>query len=158
MIRRVFARSYSNMRDLLRASPELLETELFISILNSPGNEPQVQLLPADCPRWVTLRFDDIDTRGVAAMSEEMAAQRVVFNENHADRIIDLVLMADQLEGVQTLHINCAAGACRSGAVASFVRDALRLPYDQFRRDNPQITPNELVERLLRNRWVVRNL
>jgi predicted protein tyrosine phosphatase len=156
MIGRVYALSYARMKELLRTRAELLESEVFISALNSQGNEPQAQLLPADGDRWVTLRFDDINTQGVQQLTEAEAGRLVVFGPAQADRIIDLVLACQELPGTQTLIVNCGAGACRSGAIATFVRDVLGLPYDQFRRDNPQITPNDLVLRTLVQRWMAR--
>jgi predicted protein tyrosine phosphatase len=157
MIERVFALSYARMKELLHLQPELLESEYFISVLNSEDNKPQAQLLPPDSSRLLTLRFDDVDNRLAAEVAGVADSQFVIFGVEHADRIIDLVLAAQASDASVVLLVNCGAGMCRSGAIARFVRDVLRLDYEQFRRDNPQITPNDLVLRALINRWMERN-
>lgn len=158
MITRVFALPYTRMKQLVTTQAELLDTHYFVSCLGSTNNEGQAQILPPDSDRWVTLRFDDINSRGLAAMTPEEAARYTIFSDQQADRIIDLVEASQRdTEQEHIFLVNCAAGVCRSGAVVSFIQEIIRLDWEQFRRDNPNVAPNDIVLKTLRARWIARN-
>lgn len=46
--------------------------------------------------------------------------------------------------------IHCTAGVSRSGAVGEVLSEYFKIPYHQFKRDNPQVIPNVLVKKILR--------
>ena len=50
--------------------------------------------------------------------------------------------------------IHCAAGISRSGAIGSFIHDVYgTVSYEDFKRKNPRIQPNEYIYKLLKDQW-----
>lgn len=54
----------------------------------------------------------------------------------------------------EVFFIHCTAGICRSGAVAAFIQDYIgKLTWQEFKRQNPHISPNSTVYRMLHDVW-----
>ena len=85
-------------------------------------------------PNLLVLFFDDVEIEGPTAFTEEMAKQ-----------IVRFVQMVDE----HPLLIHCTAGISRSGAVGLAVAEQCGC-VEEFRRGNPDIMPNQLVLRKLR--------
>ncbi len=81
-----------------------------------------------------------------------------VFDQKHADSIIDFVLRAQACERAETLYVNCALGFARSGAIVRFIADVLSLDEASFRELNSHIEPNQHVFCMLHKRWTERGL
>ena len=75
--------------------------------------------------------------------------------EAMAARVVDFITRAHGADSTRrdALLVNCHAGISRSGAIADFARVVAGVPYDDFRRENPQVVPNTWVRRLLLARW-----
>jgi predicted protein tyrosine phosphatase len=92
----------------------------------------------------LTLEFHDIEEatdkkvpewRRYTAFSNEMARELYQFIKRNKDK--------------KTCFVHCAAGVSRSGAVGSFIQSVTGSDWEQFKRDNPQIRPNNRVLRML---------
>ena len=124
----------------------VLEGENFISIRHSAEKDPDCAV-PVDGGNILKLRFDDA--------VEDPGRTLVLFDAAIAGEIVRFV------RGIDTsrqLFVNCGAGVSRSGAVGELLNDyfnkylEFNAPDDEyFRRLNPQILPNPLVRRILRD-------
>ena len=85
-------------------------------------------------PNLLVLFFDDVETEGANAFTIKMARQIVSFVHETGDR---------------QLLIHCTAGISRSGAVGLAIAEQCGCE-EEFRRENPDIMPNHLVLRKLR--------
>lgn len=154
------ALSAEGMKDLLRRQPELLARHSFISVLPPEMREDKNGIKwPDDSDRWLSLFFEDIRPEHLIILpmlEEQMGRQVKRFSESEADRIIDFLLNCNSRTDSEVLYVNCVAGISRSGAIVSFACETFNLDRKQFRRDNPQILPNNLVLYLLRERWLLR--
>ena len=119
----------------------------FISIRYSAETNANCAI-PTDGVNILKLRFDDsvFDSDGTL----------ILFNEALAEEIRQFILRIDP---ERMLFINCGAGISRSGAVGEVLNDYFNkylesIPADDeyFRRANPQILPNPLVRRILREK------
>lgn len=116
----------------------------FISILNTDTTSGHFKINKTNV---LILFFDDIITDlnwdndsnyiGPVAFTEEQAKQVLEFVDNNKDR--------------KQFIIHCSAGISRSGAVGTFINDYFGLDYRTFRQKNPQVQPNPLVLRTLKN-------
>ena len=85
-------------------------------------------------PNLLVLFFDDVETEGTTAFTIEMARQIVRFVQETGDC---------------PLLIHCTAGISRSGAVGLAIAEQNGC-VEESRRENPDIMPNQLVLRKLR--------
>ena len=85
-------------------------------------------------PNLLVLFFDDVETEGATAFTIEMARQIVSFVQKTGDH---------------PLLIHCTAGISRSGAVGLAVAEQCGCE-EEFRRENSDTQPNQLVLRKLR--------
>ncbi len=85
-------------------------------------------------PNLLVLCFDDVETEGPTAFTSDMARQIVSFVQEVGER---------------PLLIHCTAGISRSGAVGLAIAEQCGCEAE-FLRDNPDIMPNQLVQRKLR--------
>jgi len=81
--------------------PEVYENEFMVGRLN--------------------LQFHDIDAYQNGEPEEE---DRILFDENHAKRILDFVIAHREM-GVSVIYIHCLMGRCRSAGVAAALDKAL---------------------------------
>lgn len=88
---------------------------------------------------YLNLRFDDVDETTTSSFTEEMASKIWQFTQKNAEK--------------KAFFIHCTMGKCRSGAVAEVLSDYFKVPYEEFKRDNPQVQPNSLVKSLLRQKF-----
>lgn len=101
---------------------------------------------------FVQMAFSDVDKPERIGLN--------VFSPISFEQARELVgFIQDNIREKSTLLIHCAAGISRSGAVATFAYDLLkqhdpnRIPYEKFKRDNPQILPNRTVLAELRKAY-----
>jgi len=73
----------------------------------------------------------------------------ILFNEEHAEKVCEFINNLKSREEF-TLVIHCHAGICRSGAIAEFARNILRLSLEDFNRENQHILPNCHISKVLR--------
>ena len=85
-------------------------------------------------PNLLVLFFDDVETEGPTSFSSDMARHIVRFVQESDER---------------PLLIHCTAGISRSGAVGLAIAEQCGC-VEVFRRENPDIMPNQLVLRELR--------
>ncbi len=85
-------------------------------------------------PNLLVLFFDDVETEGATAFPIKMARQIVHFVQE---------------TGNHPILIHCTAGISRSGAVGLAIAEQNGC-VEEFRRENPDIMPNQLVLRKLR--------
>ncbi len=91
------------------------------------------------------LQFDDVEhdgqpsptnfDKGTKAFSEEQANNLFQFIKKNRDKA--------------TCIVHCMAGISRSGAVGAFINGYCRGDWEEFKRTNPQISPNARVESML---------
>ena len=118
----------------------------FISIRHSAEADSNCAI-PADGDNILKLRFDDA--------VDDPDHTLILFDAELADEIIRFIRRIDTS---RMLFINCGAGVSRSGAVGEVLNDYFNrylefnaLDDEYFRRLNPQILPNPLVRRILRD-------
>ncbi|MFO0609876.1 MAG: hypothetical protein U0324_42350 [Polyangiales bacterium] len=110
--------------------------------------------LVSDAGDRLALAFDDVEPG-----PDDVASPRVrPFTRAMAERTVDFVARAHRDDPARrdALLVQCHAGVSRSGAVADFARTLAGVPYDDFRRENPQVVPNVWVRRLLFEAWEAR--
>ena len=141
------------MKLLVKEHPDALNRHRFISIVETPD----LRFLQQKSPREITLSFADIDPddRFFSSSEEE---DYVLFDDKHADAIIDFLIDAITEPESEMLFVNCMAGISRSGAVITFVSDILDIPQMKVMHDNPDIMPNPFVLKTLKRRWRERKL
>ena len=118
----------------------------FISIRHSAEKDPNCAV-PVEGDNILKLRFDDA--------TEDPDRTLMLFDAATAGEIVRFV------RGIDTsrlLFVNCGAGVSRSGAVGEVLNEyfnrylEFNAPDDEyFRGLNPQILPNPLVRRILRD-------
>lgn len=142
MIVRAQALSRKAMDKLTRAPKGLGKDVAVISI-----TEPTTpHIFRADGPRIRRYEFWD-------ACPGELDDSYVLMSREDADSMGRFLVELHRLENEIHLLVNCAAGISRSGAVVSVCRDVFNLDLDEFKRMNPQISPNPHVRRLLMWWW-----
>ena len=95
---------------------------------------PPFSRLYLEHPNLLVLHFDDVETANPTAFSIEQARQIVRFVQENGDL---------------PFLIHCTVGISRSGAVGLAIAEQCGC-VDVFFRDNPDILPNQLVLRELR--------
>ncbi len=107
--------------------------------------------LVADRDDRLALVFDDVEPDPGEAPSPRVRP----FSPAMAERAVAFLERAHRDDPARrdALFVQCHAGVSRSGAVADFARTLAGIPYDDFRRENPQIVPNAWVRRLLFEAW-----
>jgi len=111
--------------------------------------ETRKTLKEIKCLHMLSLNFwdvTDVDYPGVKAKNKEA----VLFNDSHANQIIESVkLMHDSLTEL-VLIVHCDAGVSRSGAVGEFAVDFCDMDYLNFKEKSPCICPNAFIRGQLR--------
>ena len=90
------------------------------------------------------LYFDDVESEGETSPTNSGKCKP--FTEKMAE---DLCNFINKNLGSGQAIIHCEAGISRSGAVGSFICDMSKSNFPKFLRDNPQISPNGRVLRML---------
>ena len=93
----------------------------------------------------MSIRFDDIkfvEYERIKAIHPKI----ILFNEDHARKVIEFVELAQKRPEPMSLLIHCTAGVSRSGAVAAFISEYLNI---SFHDEN--IMPNSHILETLRN-------
>ena len=124
---------------------ETRDSIFLISIVDtdqfSTSREPYFKM---DHENVLNLAFDDCEhdgqpsptqPSGTKAFTEEQAAKVINFVKKHRDK--------------KTCIVHCMAGISRSGAVGTFINGYAQGNWEEFKRTNPQISPNGRVTRLL---------
>lgn len=66
------------------------------------------------------------------------------------DMALQIHQFVKQNEKAKFWIIHCTAGISRSGAVGEILSEYFHIPYQQFKRDNPQVNPNIYVKNILK--------
>jgi len=96
----------------------------------------------------IALYFDDIDKEG--EVSPINKGECKVFDDEMAENLYQFIKRNKDKE---TCVVHCEAGISRSGSVGLFVNDYTQSDSERFKRDNPYISPNQRVFRMLKNQW-----
>ena len=118
-------------------SPELL-TKTNTEILTEMG-----------CKKAISLEFWDLTPEDLTDQLKQRYPNVVLFNEDHAKRIINFLDEIKNCKEPSLLIVHCDAGISRSGAVGEFASDYFGLSYEQFCKDN-DVLPNAHIKALLR--------
>lgn len=102
-----------------------------------------------NCENVISLQFHDI-TR-VKYFKTYSMYNRVLFDEDHAKKIIDFVDSVHAKPEQEYLVVHCDAGISRSSAVACYINDYLGLDQEKFKYSNIGINPNHHVWNTLRS-------
>lgn len=70
-----------------------------------------------------------------------------------AKHVYEFIKRIHALDTEHSVYVHCAAGICRSGAVASFIAEFTDMNISKFLANNPMIQPNLWVENLLFYVW-----
>lgn len=148
---RVHVMSKKSFDDLMRSNGidndnvEDQKDTFFVSINNTSSESTYF----TDKANVKVMFFDDTETdldvpiigtgktEHKKAFTPDQARDLFRFIESHADKA--------------TCIVHCAAGISRSGAVGTFISDFNGCDWFEFKRTNPQVQPNGLVLRLLKN-------
>jgi predicted protein tyrosine phosphatase len=155
MIKRVMVRSRAWMLDFLR-SPityrDLENIEFPVAIISirdvlddTTGPRFARRTWPDESPEVLPLHFEDDEFDHTRDDSE-----CGVMTKRQAVEVVAFINKLQSQDKVWTLIVHCVAGICRSGAVGEVAADMVGIPYQEFRRENPQILPNNSVRNLLR--------
>jgi predicted protein tyrosine phosphatase len=96
----------------------------------------------------MNLRFDDVEHDGEASPTQEDSTR--AFSEAQAAELYEFIKRNREKE---TCIVHCHAGISRSAGCGLFVNDYTKGDIERFKRDNPQISPNQRVFRMLKNEW-----
>jgi predicted protein tyrosine phosphatase len=88
------------------------------SVISISGLNPAV--LKDGWHSVLRLEFDDID------VGEE---PHILFNESHAERVIDFVTAVQESHEVEGILVHCQAGVSRSAAVAKWIAERYGMPF-----------------------------
>lgn len=95
----------------------------------------------------IQMKFDDIEP--ITFMRCFSVEDMIMMNREHATRIIEFIMKHENDEKEKSLIINCSAGICRSGAIASFAFNICSVKDIDFANDCNHIQPNNWVLNLL---------
>lgn len=101
------------------------------------------------CKRTLSLRFSDVNEKVFFKYNDKYTNQ-ILFNKEHAVKIITFINELEDVEGEEHLIVHCDAGISRSGAVATFLSDYLSLNKEIFNQMNIGIMPNIYILNMLR--------
>lgn len=128
---------------------DTLEDTFFISILDPDEENSSFKPFLSDSDNYLTVKFIDL----VEPIGHKWADSNM-FTEEMADTIVEFIM---KNQDKKNCIVHCTAGVSRSGAVGEFVNDIFKYkPYQEFKRDNKNITPNVLVKKLLNNSYYKR--
>jgi len=139
--RREFVLTMHEMEHVLQAGV------VFISIFTEQeGGAPYVpdHLLP----HTLRLDFHDIDEPFICVEHPDPAQGS--YHGMSMDQAKEVVAFAEKHKDASLVIVHCAAGVSRSGAVGSFLAEYYGVGWEDFKRMNPQISPNQYVLKLLR--------
>ena len=108
-------------------TPKQVSEIAFISIRDF--NYP---IILSDSDNVLNLQFDDCEDNSPRLFNNNLAKQIIQFTENNLDKNLFVV--------------HCLMGQSRSGAVGGWLADKFEIPWESFKRLNPQVTPNTLVK------------
>ena len=95
------------------------------------------------------LFFDDVLQDEEAYLFDLKKYQTVkAFNKEQAKELLQFII---ENKDKKNCYIHCNAGISRSGAVGTFINDFVGGNYFEFMELNPQVKPNDLIIRLLKN-------
>ena len=100
------------------------------------------------CLGSISLNFADI-TKEVYDRVKKKHPDAVLFNNEHAKKIVSFIKRAHNSKHEVTLVAHCHAGISRSGATGTFACDYCGLDYNKFIRSNPNIFANQYILQLL---------
>ena len=124
---------------------EKMDSIFFISIVDtdvfSVSREPYFK---EDHANVMTLKFDDVEHDMMASPTQ--AYDTRAFTEGQAKKLYEFIKTHREKE---TCIVHCMAGISRSGAVGTFVNGYAQGDWELFKRDNPFISPNGRVHRML---------
>ena len=109
------------------------DNSFFISILDPDCKEP----IKEDSENYKSWWFWDVDTK---------VGNYDPINGRQARDIYDFIVAN---KDKKTCFVHCSAGVSRSGAVGTFINDFMQQDYKEFKRDNPNIMPNNLITSML---------
>ncbi len=147
MITQILMQSIYQMEDRLRTCERLFEHSCVVSCVTTAEELP-------DNANWLRTFFGDIWMSDeemeafVASLPEDL--KQNVFDERHANNIIDFVLAQHAKPESMTLFVNCEMGVSRSGAVATVVREMVGISPGQFAIYNTRCAPNPQILRVMR--------
>ena len=133
---KIYARTFFENKKGTCEERKLLNECRIISIndVSLHPEPPPFSRLYLEHPNLLVLFFDDVETEGPTSFSSDMARHIVRFVQESDER---------------PLLIHCTAGISRSGAVGLAIAEQCGC-VEVFRRENPDIMPNHLVLRKLR--------
>lgn len=92
----------------------------------------------------MNLKFDDCEHDEENSPTNK--GETKAFTEEQATKLFNFIKKHREKE---TCIVHCMAGKSRSGAVGTFINGYAQGDWEKFRRDNPGITPNGRVHRML---------
>ena len=127
---------------------------------NFKGTDTEDKFKQLGCKNMLPLHFWDItdSTRDMERLKRWFGADfkeedAVLFNDQLAEQVIGFLILCNQCDNEDSvLVVHCDAGISRSGAVGTFAVDYFGLNYNDFIKDNPGLSPNSFVSRILRRK------
>jgi predicted protein tyrosine phosphatase len=116
-----------------------------LPIINSVNTE--LLLKAMGCEDYLFLKFDDLTKVQYQTIPGEN--HYILFNKDHAQKILDFIEKVNAIDNIEALIVQCAAGISRSGAVGLFLNRLLKLDDQEFRENNKHILPNPYVMDIL---------
>jgi predicted protein tyrosine phosphatase len=127
-------------------SPSIEAKQTALISVNSPnGNDPKEAVLRQDDgPPKVTgfweplmLQFNDIDPAGCG---EEFLSKFILFDEEHANQILDYLIRVETADDVFQVWAHCQAGVSRSAGIAKFIAGLYNIYFPQdYRYENVHV-------------------
>ncbi len=132
-------------RNFLKLIPTLTDKQLSEVGIISIRDADFPIILP-DSDNVLNLSFDDAesDQIGTPLIGGSWVVQ--LFNEEMAEQIVNHV-NSNMDKNVWFIH--CLMGQSRSAAIGDVLSTVFEIPYEEFKRLNPQIKPNSLVRSTL---------
>lgn len=147
-------RNFDKMMDYNMISDDNVEEKdiMFISVCHPPFGDwmfddeyNRTSWFKREHPNVKIMHFGDFGDEAKNINNE------YIFNIGDAKELYKFI---QENENKSMAIVHCAAGISRSGAIGTFIFDLYgkrSMTYEEFRRKNPQISPNQRVLRLLRN-------
>jgi predicted protein tyrosine phosphatase len=144
---------YNNITD------DNVETkDMFFVSINNPY-DPEIFLSKGDVyshfkqqhSNVLVMHFPDFGETMIENYTKMGVKPFHIFNEHKAKKIYEFI-KRNKDKSLAVLH--CGAGISRSGAVGAFIFDLYGdMTYEEFKRKNPQIQPNQHILKLLRKEY-----